>query len=343
MTCLIRSAPKLVLDEALRRRDLIKAIGSAVVVWPLHAHAQQPAPDRTYRIGTISLAVGPSTPDEGFRKGLHDLGYREGRDIIIISRWAAGDLGRLRRFVEELLSLNVDVIVSGTTEAILAVRRISQMVPIVMTTIADPLGSGLIASLALPGGNTTGLTQFSNDLTGKRVEILRELVPAIKQIAVLAYWPHPPSVQLFREAEDAAQTQSLKLQLVKAGSFEEIEKAFEAMTREGADGVIVQSNAVWNRHLRQIAQLANNRRLPAMHESADFPRAGGLVSYGPDRFDLGRRAAGYVDKILKGARPAALPVEQPTKFELVINLKTAKVLGLEVPSTLLALAAEVIE
>ena len=212
-----------------------------------------------------------------------------------------------------------------------------------MTTTSDPIGSGLIASLARPGGNTTGVTQFSTDLVGKRVEILHELVPTIKQLAVLAYWPHPPTEQLFREAEDAAKVLGLKLQLLKAGGFEEIESAFEAMARERADGVIVQSNAVWNRHLRQVADLANKRRLPVIHESADFPRAGGLISYGPDRYDLGRRAAIYVDKIFKGAKPPDLPVEQPVKFEMVINRGAAKTIGITIPQSIEVRADEVIE
>ena len=179
------------------------------------------------------------------------------------------------------------------------------------------MGSGLIESLARPGGNTTGMTQFSNDLAAKRVEILRELVPTIRRVAVLAYWPHPPTVQLFREVEDAARTLGLEFQLLKAGSFDAIENAFETLTRDRAEGVIVQSNAVWNCQLRQIADLANKRRLSAIHDFADFPRAGGLISYGPDRYDLARRAATYVDKIFKGAKPSELPVEQPVKFELV--------------------------
>jgi putative ABC transport system substrate-binding protein len=237
----------------------------------------------------------------------------------------------------------VDVIVSGTTEAILAVRRIDETVPIVMTAIADPIGSGLIASLARPGGNTTGLTLLSTDLASKRLQLLRELVPYVKQVALLAYWPHQPTTLLFNETSDAAQKLGLQIQLHKASSIDEIENAFETMTREHAEAVIVQQNAAWSRYLRQIAEAANKRRLPAIHEASDFPRVGGLISYGPSRFDLGRRAANYVDKILKGAKPSDLPVEQPTKFELVINLKTAKALGLTVPPGMLVAADEVIE
>ena len=233
---------------------------------------------------------------------------------------------------------------SGTTEAILAIRRIDRTIPVVMSAISDPIGSGLIASLARPGGNTTGLTLLSTDLAAKRLQLLRELVPHVKRVAVLAYWPHQPTTLLFREHRMAAEKLDVQLQLHKAESIDEIENAFEIMTREGAEAVIVQQNSAWNGYLKQIADLANKRRLPAIHEfSSDFPSAGGLASYGPSRFDLGRRAAFYVDKILKGAKPSDLPVEQPTKFELVLNRKTAKALGLTVPPTLLASADEVIE
>jgi len=233
--------------------------------------------------------------------------------------------------------------VSGTTEAILAVRRIDKMIPIVMSAISDPIGSGLVANLARPGGNTTGLTLLSTDLAAKRLQLLRELVPHVKQVAVLAYWPHQPTTLLFRETSDAAEKLDVQVQLHKAGSIDEIENVFEIMAREGAEAVIVQQNAAWSGHLKQIADLANKRRLPAIHESSDFPSAGGLVSYGPSRFDLGRRAAFYVDKILKGTKPSDLPVEQPTKFELVLNQKTARALGVTVPPTLLAQADELIE
>jgi len=233
--------------------------------------------------------------------------------------------------------------VSGTTEAILAVRRIDKTIPIVMSAISDPIGSGLIASLARPGGNTTGLTLLSTDLAAKRLQLVRELVPHVKQVAVLAYWPHQPTTLLFRETSDAAEKLGVQVHLHKAGNIDEIESAFDIMTREGAGAVIVQQNAAWSGYLKQIADLANKRRLPAVHESSDFPSAGGLASYGPSRFDLGRRAAFYVDKILKGAKPSDLPVEQPTKFELVLNRKTAKALGITVSPTLLAQADDVIE
>jgi putative tryptophan/tyrosine transport system substrate-binding protein len=327
----------------MRRREFIVFLSGTAITWPVSAGAQQTSDAKLSRIGLISLSGGPSATDKGFQKGLKDLGYLEGQNVVIIFRWASGNQQQLADLVSELLSLRVDVIVSGTTEAILAIRRINKIVPIVMSTVSDPIGSGLITSLARPGGNTTGLTLLSTDLAAKRLQLLRELVPHAKRVAVLAYWPHQPTSLLFAETSDAAEKLNIQVQLHKAGSIDEIENAFEIMKREGADAVVVQQNAAWNSHLKQIAGLANNRRLPAIHESSDFPSVGGLVSYGPSRFDLGRRAAFYVDRILKGSKPSDLPVEQPTKFELVLNRKTAGALDISVPATLLSHADEVIE
>jgi len=332
-----------VLEAAVKRRKFIRLLGGAAATWPLAARAQQASDSKVHRIGLISLSSGPSATDKGFQKGLKDLGYLEGENVVIVFRWASGNQQQLPELVSELLSLRVDIIVSGTTEAILAVRRIDKTIPIVMSAISDPIGSGLIASLARPGGNTTGLTLLSTDLAAKRLQLVRELVPHVKQVAVLAYWPHQPTTLLFRETSDAAEKLGVQVHLHKAGNIDEIESAFDIMTREGAGAVIVQQNAAWSGYLKQIADLANKRRLPAVHESSDFPSAGGLASYGPSRFDLGRRAAFYVDKILKGAKPSDLPVEQPTKFELVLNRKTAKALGITVSPTLLAQADDVIE
>ena len=327
----------------MRRREFIAFLSGAAMTLPVSAGAQQASAAKLYRIGLISLSGGPSATEKGFQKGLKDLGYLEGQNVVIIFRWASGNQQQLPDLVSELLSLRVDVIVSGTTEAILAVRRADKIVPIVMSTVSDPIGSGLITSLARPGGNTTGLTLLSTDLAAKRLQLLRELVPRAKRLAVLAYWPHQPTSLLFDENSDAAKKLDIQIQLHKAGSIDEIENAFEIMKLEGADAVIVQQNAAWSSHLKQIADLANRQRLPAIHESSDFPSVGGLVSYGPSRFDVGRRAAFYVDKVLKGAKPSDLPVEQPTKFELVLNRKTAAALDISVPATLLAQADEVIE
>jgi putative ABC transport system substrate-binding protein len=294
----------------MRRREFIAFLNGAEA-WPVSAGAQQAPDAKLYRIGLISLSGGPSATDKGFQKGLKELGYLEGQNVVIIFRWASGNQQQLPDLVSELLSLRVDVIVSGTTEAILTVRRIDKIVPIVMTTVSDPIGSGLITSLARPGGNTTGLTLLSTDLAAKRLQLLRELVPHAKRVAVLAYWPHQPTSLLFGEISDAAKKLDIQVQLHKAGSIAEIENAFEIMKREGADAVIVQQNAAWSSYFKQIADLANRQRLPAIHESSDFP--------------------------------SFLPVEQPTKFELVLNRKSAGALDISVPATLLAQADEVIE
>src|SRR6476619_398728 len=216
----------------MRRRAFIVFL--TAITWPVSAGAQQTSDAKLYRIGLISLSGGPSATDKGFQKELKDLGYLEGQNVVIIFRWASGNQQQLPDLVSELLSLRVDVIVSGTTEAILAVRRIDKTIPIVMSAISDPIGSGLIASLARPGGNTTGLTLLSTDLAAKRLQLVRELVPHVKQVAVLAYWPHQPTTLLFRETSDAAEKLGVQVHLHKAGNIDEIESAFDIMTREGA-------------------------------------------------------------------------------------------------------------
>jgi putative ABC transport system substrate-binding protein len=275
-------------------------------------------------------------------QGLRDLGYVDGQTIILESRYARGQQDRLSDLAAELLRLKVDIIATATTQAIQAVRRINQTIPIVMTAIADPIGSRLVASLARPGGNTTGLTLFSTDLAGKRLEMLTEAIPGLTRVAVIAYRNHPPTALLFKEVGVAAKALQVRLQLLEI-ELNEFETAFAAMKRENAGAVIVQQASAFNPHIRRIAGLAIKHQLATIHEAQEFVHVGGLMSYGANRYDLGRRAAVYVDKILKGASPADLPIEQPTKFDLAINLKTAKTLGLQIPPTLLARADEVIE
>ena len=322
-----------------RRREFIAGLGVAAV-WSATTHAQQLA--KVPRIGVLSLSTGQTVPEEGLEQGFRDLGYVEGQTIILEYRRARGQQQRLPDLAAELLRLRVDVIVTGTTQAIQAVRRINRTIPIVMTSIADPIGSGLIESLARPGGNTTGLTLLSTDLVGKRLEILKEAIPRLSRVAVLAYRNHPPTALLFKEAGAAAEALKISLQLVEV-DLGEFESALSAMTKEDAGAVIVQQSAAFNPHIRRIANLSIKHQLATIHEALEYVHVGGLMSYGPNRYDLGRRAATYVDKILKGARPPDLPVEQPNKFSLAINLKTAKALGLAVPPSLLARADEVIE
>jgi putative tryptophan/tyrosine transport system substrate-binding protein len=238
--------------------------------------------------------------------------------------------------------LKVDVFVSGSTEAITAIRSVSNTVPIVMVAISDPIGSGLVASFARPGGNTTGVTLFSTELAGKRLELLKEIMPGLARVAVLAQRDHPPTATLLRETQTSAQALRVHLQILEVRP-EEIAEAFQSISKEGADAVIVQQATSFNSHIRQIADLAMSYHLMTMHETRSFVEVGGLMAYGPNRTALGRRAAWYVDRILNGTNAADLPVEQPTKFELVINLKTAKALGIAIPEAFLLRADEVIE
>ena len=323
----------------MQRRDFLGVLGGAAA-WPLAARAQQPS--NVVRIGILSLNSGPSPVDEGFQKGLRQLGYVEGQNLVMLYRWAAGRKERLVDLAIELLQLKVDVFASGSTEAIVAIRRVNSAIPIVMMSISDPIGSGLATSFARPGGNTTGLTLYSSDLAGKRLELLRQVIPRLHRVALLVERDHPPTATLAKETEAAAQALQLDLQILQVRP-DLIADAFRSVNKEKTDGIVVQQTASLNAHVRQIADLAISHQLPTIQETLSFVEAGGLMAYGPNVSALGERAAWYVDRILKGTKPADLPIEQPTKFELVINLKTAKALGLTVPPSLLTLADKVIE
>jgi len=268
----------------------------------------------------------------------------EGQNIAIEYRWAEGRFERLPDLAAELVRLKVDVIVSVVTQASLAAKNATRTIPIVMVAAGDPLGSGLVASLARPGGNVTGPSSMYAELAGKQLELLKETVPKVSRVAVLwnpanAVW----QAQMLRATEVAARALGLQLQLLEARGPDELEGAFAAMTRERASALLVQVDVIFALHARRLADLAAKRHLPAMYGSREHVEAGGLMSYAPNIPDLFRRAATYVDKILKGAKPADLPVEQPTRFELIINLKTAKALGLTIPPSLLVRADQVIE
>jgi putative tryptophan/tyrosine transport system substrate-binding protein len=325
--------------SGIRRREFITLIGGAAA-WPLAARAQQPG--KLARVGFLTLASGPTVNIEGFEHGLRELGYVEGHNLVLIYRWAAGRRDRLVDLVRNLLQLKVDVLASNTTEAITAIRTVDKTLPIVMTAISDPIGSELVASFARPGANTTGVTLFSTELAGKRLELLKEVVPRLTRVAVLAERDHPPTVGFVRETQAAAQVLQLALQIVETRP-EGIAEAFRSIADARVDALIVQQTSSFNLHLRQIAELAIVQRLPTVHQNRQFVELNGLMAYGPSIFALGERAAWYVDRILKGTKPADLPVEQPTRFELIVNLKTARALGLDLPPTLLARADEVIE
>jgi len=319
----------------MKRRGIIALLGCAAA-WPLAARAQQP--DRTRRIGFL----GNKHRLEKMKKGLNDLGYVEGRDLVF--EYRPGDRAdRLSGFAAELVALNVDVIVVTGSQAAHAAQQATRSIPIVMTGTSDPVRTGLVASLARPGGNITGLSLQSPELSGKRLGLLKEIVADLSRVAVLSDPDDPPVVFSLRETRIAAQALGIELQFVEARRREDFDSAFAAITRVQPGALVVLPASIMTRYAERIANLALNGRMPAISYFREFPAAGGLLSYGPNLGDLSRRAAVYVDKIFKGIKPADLPVEQPTKFMLVINLRTAEALGLTVPSTMLARADEVIE
>jgi putative tryptophan/tyrosine transport system substrate-binding protein len=301
-------------------------------------------PGKTYRIGLFNAGSEPPSelrsviPDT-----LRELGWIEGKNVIFERRYAENRLERLPEFAAELVRLNVDVIVATGTLAPLAAKLATTTIPIVMTTAGDPLGTGLVAGLARPGGNVTGMSLMVPDLGGKRLELLKELLPRVSRVAVLWNAANPYPALVFKETQDAGQTLGIQVQSLEVRGPNDFDGAFEAARQQHPDALITIEDPLTLDYRNQIADFAARHQLPTLHGLREFAAAGGLMSYGANRADLFRRAAGYVDKILKGARPADLPVQQPTKFEFVINLQTARALRLEVPPTLLARADEVIE
>ena len=330
--------------DRFQRRDFLVAVG-ALLAAPLAAEAQQ-AP-KVPRIGYLASNLESSRRSlEAFLQGLRDLGYVEGRNVVIEYRDAEGKLERLPVLAAELVALKVDVIVTaGGTLSALAAKQATRTLPIVFANAADPVASGLVTSLALPGGNVTGSSGFIPELVGKCLELLTQAVPGVSRVALL--WQpgglgERTDKDLLKEAEFAGRALGVQLQVVEARGPTNIDRAFSDMTRAGAGALTVFAGTTFMIERRRLVDLAAKTRLPAVYSSREYVDAGGLMSYGPDLADNYRRAATYVDKILKGARPGDLPVEQPTKFELVINLKTAKDLGLTIPQSVLARADEVI-
>jgi putative ABC transport system substrate-binding protein len=314
---------------------------AAVLLITAPAEAQQPG--KIPRIGFLTLLAKPDVQEEVFIKGLRELGYIDGQNITIEYRRAAGKVDRLPALAEELVRLKVDVMVVHATPVIQAAKNATTTIPIVMLGAADPVGSGFVASLARPGGNITGNSNIQPELVGKRFELLREIVSKLSRVVFLAYSGDPAHKIFLKEAQDAAEGLRIHVRPVVIAKVEEIEAAFSTMNRERSEALIVQT--LFIRALgqaRKIADLAVRNRQPAVSDGLGFAEAGGLLFYGPD-LKLGyRRGATFVDKILKGAKPADLPVEQPTKFELVVNLKTAKQIGLTIPPNVLARADKVI-
>jgi putative ABC transport system substrate-binding protein len=330
---------------------LMRLIGVAVtltaslVLAPLAAEAQQAG--QLYRIGLLGGSP-PNSPGgqrawDGFFRGLRELGYAEGQNILVEGRWYGERADRLPALASELVRLKVDVIVAGAAPAPEAARRITSTIPIVMANHNDPVGSGLVVSLARPGRNVTGMSTLAPELMGKRLQLLKEAIPGLSRVAVLSNPAVPSQTLELKEAKVAAGLLKVQLQLLEVRAPGEFAGAFSAMTKERADGVIIIVSSMFYAERARIAKLATESRVPTIYGVKEFADAGGLMTYGIDVHESFRRAATYVDKILKGAKPADLPVEQPTKFELVINLKTAKTLGLTLPQSLLVRADQVIQ
>jgi len=328
----------------LDRRMFLGTLTGALLVGPLATEAQQAG--RVYRIGLLDYA----TPDparqawwNAFRQQMRDLGYVEGQNVTFEPRWAQGDDARLPKLAAELVGLKVDVIVTGGQNAALAAKRATATIPIVTATGTDPVALGLAASLRQPGGNVTGMTSISSELASKRLELLRIVAPRASRIAILWDERNPASRLSVAGTESAAKPAGLTIQSVPVRTPAEIEGAFATLIRDRAGAlIIVPSPAIFS-HRKRFVELATKHRLPTIVGSREYVEAGGLASYGPDYPDQFRHAANHVDRILKGARPGDLPIEQPTKFELVINLRTAKALGLTIPPSLLQRADQVIE
>ena len=327
------------------RRAFLAGAG-ALLAAPLAAEAQQ-QPGQVPRVGYIS--PGSSSDPfrqrrfEAFRQGLRELGHVDGRNVVLEPRWAEGQYARYPVLAADLVRLKVAAIVTVGGAATKAAKQVTSTIPIVMSVVIDPIGSGLVTNLARPSGNLTGTSVMANELLTKQLELLKEVAPNVHRIAVLLNPDNPSGAAAMSYLNAAARSLGVELQLVEARNPQEIDRAFAAMTREHAGAVVVLPDAIYGNQIKQIVGLAAQRRLPAIYTLVESAEAGGLMVYGPNLTDLERHAATFVNKILKGAKPADLPVEQPTKFDLVLNLKTAKVLGLTIPPSLLARADQVIE
>jgi putative ABC transport system substrate-binding protein len=329
----------------MKRRDFITLVGGAAVAWPLAARAQQP--ERTRRLG-ILMAIAENDPEgqqrvAAFVQGLRELGWTEGANIHIDYRWAGADVGRIRSAAAELIDFKPDAIVAQTALAVAPLQQMTTSIPIVFLNIVDPVNSGFVASLARPGGNITGFTPAEMSMRGKLLEVLKEVAPAVSRVGVLYNPVQAPQVGQWHAIETAAPALGVQVSAAGAANADEITHRIEAFANEPDSGMIVLANPVNDSNRGLIIALMARRLMPAIYAYPHYVREGGLVSYGVDPIDQFHQAATYVDRILKGAKPADLPVQQPTKFDLTVNLKTAKALGLTIPQSLLARADEVIE
>jgi len=319
------------------------ALGVLLLAFSFPARAQQP--EKILRIGYLGNSSPALERDfvDAFRQGLRDLGYAEGHNILIEYRWAEGRYDRLPEFAAELVRLKVDVLLTAGTPGALAAKQATQTIPIVMAVSGDAVGTGLVQSLARPGGNITGLTRMTRDLDGKRLELLKEVVPSLSRVAILLNPANPISARGWSEAQSPAKALRLKLEPAEVKAAEEFEAAFAAIARQRPGGLFIIADQFLLAHRTQIVDFGARRSLPAIYPYSEFVDAGGLMSYAANDPAMFRRAATYVDKILKGRKPADLPVEQPTKFELIINMRTAKQIGLTIPPNVLAQADKVIK
>jgi ABC-type uncharacterized transport system substrate-binding protein len=327
----------------VKRRDFISFLGGVMTGWPLAARAQQPG--KVWRVGFLSggapAALGPILT--GFPQGMRELGYVEGKDFTIEWRFAEGNYDRIPGFAAEFVRLKVDVIVVATAAAIRIVQQATTTIPIVMSYSTDPVGNGFVASLARPGGNTTGVASSTDDSAPKQLELLATIAPNVERIGLIGNPDNPNHSSLLQRAEAAARTAGLLVIPLDVRNAEEIENAFAAMPRERVQAILVGADAMMLTERRRIAELALAARLPSVFVQRENVEVGGLMSYGESIKEFNRRAAVFVDKIFKGAKPGELPIEQPTRFHLVINRKTADALGVSIPPQLYILADEVIE
>ena len=320
----------------MKRREFITFLGSVAAAWPLAASAQSKIP----RINSTALEANLV---DAFREGLREHGYEEGRNIVIEYRWADGKYDQFPALVAELIAAKVDAIVTAGTPAALAVKRATTTVPLVMVAVGDPVGTGLVPSLARPGDNLTGLSSIAPDLEGKRLQLLREVVPALSHVAMFINSLNSYHVSSMRQARAAAQAMGIKLQLHDIRKSEDLDDAFAAIRKERPDALLILADRVFLHNRERMMDFTKEQRLPNVNAYKELVEVGGLMSYGPSYEDMHKRAAIYIDKILKGAKPADLPIEQPSKFTFIVNLKAAKALGVTVPSQLLGLADQLIE
>jgi putative ABC transport system substrate-binding protein len=324
------------------RRKLIAALGAGVVVAPFASFAQQPA--KNYRIGYLDAGSSTARAQrvEYIRSGLRELGYLDGKNILIESRWANGKYDQLPALAAELVRTKVDIIVTSGTPCTMAAKQVTATIPIVMASVGDPLGTGLVTSLARPTGNVTGWSILSPELTQKLLQMVTETSPRAKQTAFLVNPRNPSSANNFKAAEIAAKALKITLQKYEANNLDGIKNSFASMAKKGIATVVVPVDTIFSQNYAVIAVLAETHRIPAFG-APEFADAGALIGLGPDSAFLFRRTAYYIDKILKGAKPSDIPVEQPTVFETVVNLKTAKALGIKIPNIILTQATRVIE